>query len=68
MAANDGEPRELKTPAEDRRWGAIGLFIVGLVIALALVVTLFGPTTTQEVNNVPAQPPVSPQNPPQPAQ
>lgn len=69
MAANDSRPEELRTRAEDRRWGATGLFIVGLVIALALIVTLFGPLNNREASNVPASPPaVSPENPPQPAQ
>lgn len=44
---------------DDRRertrgiWGAIGLFIVGAVVALALVLTLFGPTNTQQAINAP---------------
>ncbi|MCC7251318.1 hypothetical protein [Hyphomicrobium sp.] len=46
-------------------WGAIGLFIVGVVILLALVVTLLGPTSTQqEATNVPASPPTSTQTAP----
>lgn len=70
MAANDERQEDLRTPANDRRWGATGLFIVGLVILLALIVTVLGPTNTQEARNVPASPPSSsaPADPPQPAQ
>ena len=50
-------------------WGATGLFIVGLVIVLALLVTLLGPTNTQQASNVPASPPPNSQpEQPQPAQ
>lgn len=69
MTTNDSRPEEIRTRAEDRRWGATGLFIVGLVFVLALIVTLSGPTPNQEASNVPASPPVnSQQDPPQPAQ
>lgn len=40
-------------------WGAIGLFIVGLVLVLALLVTFLGPTDTQEASNVPVPPSAS---------
>ncbi|MBN8913748.1 MAG: hypothetical protein J0H65_17165 [Rhizobiales bacterium] len=67
--SDDGRPEDLRTRAEDKRWGATGLFIVGLVIVLALIVMLSGPTSNQEASNVPASPPAnSQQNPPQPAQ
>lgn len=57
-------------PRNSGSWGAIGLFIVGLVVALAVVVTLFGPTNTQQASNVPASPPPasSQPDPSQPAQ
>ncbi|WP_295558613.1 hypothetical protein [uncultured Hyphomicrobium sp.] len=49
-----------------RSWGAVGLFIVGLVVALAVIVTLVGPTSTQQASN---EPPSATQfDPPQPAQ
>jgi hypothetical protein len=56
------------TPADPRSkgWGATGLFVVGLVVVLALILTFLGPTDTQQASNVPASPPAS--DIPQPAQ
>lgn len=66
---NDPKSDELRTQAEGRRWGAAGLFIVGLVIVLALIMTLLGPTNTQQASNIPSSPPQTSQSdPPQPAQ
>lgn len=50
-------PEDPRGGQPGKGWGAIGLFIVGLVIVLALLVTLLGPTETQQANNVPATPP-----------
>ena len=69
MTTNDNRQEELRTRAEDRRWGGTGLVIVGLVIILALIATFLGPMSTREVTNVPASPPATtPADPPQPAQ
>lgn len=69
MTMNDPRSDELRTQAEGRRRGAAGLFIVGLVIVLALILTLLGPTDTQQASNIPPSPPqTSPSDPPQPAQ
>jgi len=60
------DPRETG-PSEPRgsgTWGAVGLFIVGLVAALAVIATLLGPTDTQQASNVPAQPPPGSQSAP----
>lgn len=61
-------PEEPHGARPGRGWGAIGLFIVGLVIVLALLVTLLGPTETQQATNVPASPPQNSQPTPPPAQ
>jgi flagellar basal body-associated protein FliL len=53
----DPTPNDPNGGRPGKGWGAIGLLIVGLVIALALLVTLLGPTETQQANNVPAAPP-----------
>lgn len=52
-------------PSEGRRkgLGVVGLCIVALVVAMALVVVMFGPTSTQQANNVPVSPPPSTQTP-----
>jgi hypothetical protein len=69
MTMNDPRPEDPRARAEGKTWGALGLFIVGLVVLLALIVTLLGPTDTQQASNVPASPPAnSQQDPPQPAQ
>jgi predicted PurR-regulated permease PerM len=69
MTMNDPRSDDPRPQLEGRRWGAIGLFIVGFVVVLALIVTLFGPTSTQQASNVPASPPANSQSdPPQPAQ
>lgn len=52
-------------PSDGRRksLGAVGLVIVALVIVMALIVVMFGPTNTQQASNVPASPPPSTQTP-----
>lgn len=55
-------------PRNSGNWGAVGLIIVGLVVALAVIVTLLGPTSTQQASNVPASPENSQSDPPKPAQ
>lgn len=56
-------------PRNNGNWGAIGLIIVGLVAALAVIVALLGPTDTQQASNEPAPPPSKSQwDPPRPAQ
>ena len=52
-------------PSDGRRksLGAVGLVIVALVVAMALIVVMFGPTSTQQASNVPASPPPSTQTP-----
>ncbi|WP_072390053.1 hypothetical protein [Hyphomicrobium sp. CS1GBMeth3] len=61
----DPTPEESRGGQPSKGFGAVGLFIVGLVIVLALLVTLLGPTETQQANNVPASPPPNSQSSPQ---
>ena len=60
------DPRETGPggPRRSGTWGAVGLFIVGLVAALAVIATLLGPTDTQQANNVPASSPAGSQSAP----
>lgn len=65
------------TPPQDPRggrppgsgWGTIGLFVVGVVIVLALLLAVLDPSGTQQADNAPTSPPPSaePGPPPTPA-
>ena len=49
-------PEDPRDQRPRRYWGAVGLFIVGLVLMLALLVTLVGPTDVRQASNAPAPP------------
>ncbi len=67
MTRQDPAPRDPQVGRPGGTWGAIGVFIIGLVVVLALIVTLFGPTNTQQAINVPASNPSSNETTPPPA-
>jgi hypothetical protein len=68
MTINDPTPRDPRGTGNARPWGTVGLAIVGIVVALAVIMTLFGPTDTQQASNTETSPPPSTQTtpPPQP--
>jgi hypothetical protein len=68
MTFNPTPPDPRETGSRDlgrsSTWGAVGLFIVGLVAALAVIATLLGPTDTQQASNAPTSPPAGSQSAP----
>lgn len=54
--AFDPKPEEPRGGTPSKGFGVVGLFIVGVVVVLALLVTLLGPTETQQADNGPESP------------
>jgi hypothetical protein len=52
--SSQNSSRDQRSAATGRRWGAAGVTVLGVVVALAVILTLFGPTNTQQATNVPA--------------
>ncbi len=48
MANLDPTPRDPRGTGPASSWGMVGLVIIAAVVALAVVMTLFGPTDTQQ--------------------
>jgi len=61
MTINDPTPSDPRGTGNSRPWGTVGLAIVGIVVALAVIMTVFGPTDTQQASNTETSPPPSTQ-------